>query len=245
MARHTRRNLVGTEGEGTATVDPAKTNRKVRYRILLLVAGTLAVFAALSAWEGIGALRTIGGSAQAHGLGTPHAKTVTAKASTAITGPSASPAATVSPGPVTANAVPSGSSTTASAPAWVAPVPGEVVLGFGWAYSSILGDWQLHTGVDLAAEVGEQAVAPAAGKVVSVRQDPLWGWVVSIVLPDQIYSTNVSALESAQVKVGQQVKAGQAIGLVGPAPPAEANLGPHVFWQTFDGVDPVAPSSSA
>ncbi len=226
-------------------MDAAKTKRKVRRRILLLVAGTLAVFAALSAWEGIGALRTIGGDAKTHGSGTAHAKTATAKTFVAITGASASPAATVSPGPVGANPVPSDSSTTVSAPAWVAPVPGEVVLGFGWAYSSILGDWQLHTGVDLAAEVGEQVVSPAAGKVASVRQDPLWGWVVSIVLPGQTYSTNVSALENVQVKAGQDVEAGQAIGLAGSAPPAEANLGPHVFWQTFEGVDPIAPPSPA
>jgi len=119
-------------------------------------------------------------------------------------------------------------------------VSGPVLAGFGWAYSPVFGDWQEHTGVDLGAAVGQTAVAPGAGLVLSVRQDSLWGWVVSIALGDG-YSTNVSALGSVAVRPGDALRPGQTLGTVGASPAAEANLGPHVFWQLFSGARPLNP----
>lgn len=125
-------------------------------------------------------------------------------------------------------------------PALQRPVPGPVLAGFGWAYSQVFGDWQEHTGVDLGASIGDVVAAPGAGVVVAVREDKLWGWVVSIAL-DRGYSTNVSALGHAGVKPGQALRPGQEIGTVGAAPPAEALLAPHVFWQLFTGSRPLNP----
>lgn len=125
-------------------------------------------------------------------------------------------------------------------PALQAPVTGAVLAAFGWAYSPVFADWQEHAGVDLASPVGGTAVAPGAGVVLQVRQDTLWGWVVSIDLGGG-YSTNVSGLERVSVHAGQAVRAGEPIGTVGAAPPAEADLAPHVFWQLFAGATPLNP----
>lgn len=125
-------------------------------------------------------------------------------------------------------------------PSLQAPVSGAVLAGFGWAYSPVFGDWQEHAGIDLAASIGQRVVAPAAGAVLAVRRDSLWGWVVSIALGDG-YSTNVSALGSVSVRSGQAIHSGEVIGAVGSSPPAESNLGPHVFWQLFSGSRPLNP----
>jgi biotin carboxyl carrier protein len=135
-------------------------------------------------------------------------------------------------------AVPAGA---AAPPPLVPPVAGEVLLRFGWAYSPVFGDWQEHTGLDLAARPGTPVVSPGDGVVAAVRSDALWGVVVSIVL-DHGYSTNVSPLAGVRVQVGQTVRAGQPLGVVAASPPAEANLPPHVFWQLFQGTRPVDPS---
>ncbi len=140
----------------------------------------------------------------------------------------------------TAAAVRVASALRAVAPGIRPPVAGALLAGFGWAYSPVFSDWQEHTGVDLAAAVGDPVTAPARGVVLAVRHDPLWGWVVSLALPGG-YSTNLSALGSATVHAGQKVRAGQALGRVGLSPPAEGNLAPHVFWQVFDGTSPINP----
>ncbi len=123
---------------------------------------------------------------------------------------------------------------------WQLPVEGNVLQGFGWAYSPVFADWQEHTGVDLAAPEGAPVRAPADAVVLAVRHDALWGWVVSLALSGG-YSSNVSALETVQVAAGQHVAAGAVLGEVGPSPPAEGNLAPHVFWQVFEGTTPVNP----
>lgn len=129
---------------------------------------------------------------------------------------------------------------TQGPPVLRSPVTGAVLAVFGWAYSPVFADWQEHAGVDLASPVGGTAVAPAAGVVLQVRQDSLWGWVVSINLGGG-YSTNVSGLERVSVHAGQAVRAGQPIGTVGASPPAESELAAHVFWQLFAGATPLNP----
>ena len=159
--------------------------------------------------------------------------------STTAAMPAAAPAPSASAAAATADA----DQPIASPPPLQRPVAGAVLAGFGWAYSPVLADWQEHTGLDLAAPIGQPVAAPAAGVVSAVRSDALWGWVVSLAL-DHGYSTNLSGLGQVAVTVGQPVRAGEVIGAAGPSPPAEGNLPPHVFWQLFAGtraVDPLQP----
>ncbi len=137
-----------------------------------------------------------------------------------------------------------GRTAAAPPPVLIPPVVGPVLSGFGWQYSTVFGDWQEHTGVDLAARAGQTAVSPGAGQVLAVVQDSLWGWVVSIGL-DRGYSTNVSGLERVSVHAGQAVQAGTPLGVVGKAPPAEVGLAPHVFWQLFAGSRALNPELGA
>lgn len=128
----------------------------------------------------------------------------------------------------------------AQVPGLQAPLQGTVLSPFGWSFSPVFRDWQEHTGVDLAAGMGDPVGAPADGVVLAARDDALWGWVVSIALA-QGHSSNLSGLGSVAVAAGEYVRAGQTVGTVGPSPPAEGDLPPHVFWQVFDGTTPVNP----
>jgi murein DD-endopeptidase MepM/ murein hydrolase activator NlpD len=128
----------------------------------------------------------------------------------------------------------------AAIPDLQAPVDGPVLAGFGWSYSPVFRDWQEHTGVDLGAAPGTAVRAPADGVVVAVRDDPLWGWVVSLALPGG-YTANVSGLGAVRVAKGAHVAAGAPLGTVGASPPAESDLPPHVLWQVFRGDVPVDP----
>ena len=171
-------------------------------------------------------------------IGSTHAKAATGVSAPASQGHGSASGVRTPPSAVTMGVT--GRTAAAAPPVLIPPVVGRVLSGFGWQYSKVFGDWQEHTGVDLAARVGQMAVSPGAGQVLAVVHDRLWGWVVSIGL-DRGYSTNVSGLASVQVRFGQAVQAGTPLGAVGDAPPAEAGLAPHVFWQLFAGARALDP----
>ena len=91
------------------------------------------------------------------------------------------------------------------------PVPGEVLVPFGFRYSETYGDWRLHPGLDLAATSGEVVKAAAAGKVAFVSQGAEKTWEVKIEHGGRIVTT-YGGLARVVVKQGQAVRAGQKLG---------------------------------
>ena len=106
---------------------------------------------------------------------------------------------------------------SSAAPASTQPVSGRVLNAYSGdelVYSSTLGDWRTHNGVDYAAEKGAEVAAPAAGKVVETGTDDKWGPVVAI--EDESGRVwRVCGTAEAKVKKGDTVSAGQTIGKVG------------------------------
>ena len=106
---------------------------------------------------------------------------------------------------------------SSAAPASTQPVSGRVLNAYSGdelVYSSTLGDWRTHNGVDYAASRGAEVTAPAAGKVVETGTDDKWGPVVAIE-DDSGRVWRVCGTADAKVKKGDTVSAGQTIGKVG------------------------------
>src|SRR3954471_22763071 len=78
----------------------------------------------------------------------------------------------------------------------------------------ILDVFRAHKGVDLAANRGTPIVAPAIGRVVSVGWRLGYGLTVELQHTGEVV-TLYAHCEKALVKVGDSVKAGQVIALVG------------------------------
>lgn len=103
-----------------------------------------------------------------------------------------------------------------------------------------------HEGIDIACAVGTPVVAPVAGTVVKVGQ--CWGAAFgqhSVLMKVAAGHLLFAHLSSNSVKVGQDLKVGDAIGKVG----AEGNVtGPHLHmelqkgpgWVKGAGLDPKA-----
>ena len=106
---------------------------------------------------------------------------------------------------------------SSAAPASTQPVSGRVLNAYSGdelVYSSTLGDWRTHNGVDYAADRGAEVTAPAAGKVVETGTDDKWGPVVAIEdASGRVW--RVCGTTDARVKKGDTVSAGQTIGKVG------------------------------
>jgi murein DD-endopeptidase MepM/ murein hydrolase activator NlpD len=119
------------------------------------------------------------------------------------------------------------------------PVVGEVEFtsGFGVRSDPFLGRPAMHTGLDFRAATGDPIRATANGRVVSAAYAGGYGRMVEIDHGNGL-STRYGHMSAIHVKVGDTIKIGQVIGLVGST---GRSTGPHLHYETrIDGeaVDP-------
>src|SRR4051794_40102592 len=92
----------------------------------------------------------------------------------------------------------------------------------------------IHQGIDLMAASGTPIVAPEAGTITFVAyQAKAAGYYVVLHAPDYDFAFMHLLAGSTRVKVGQQVAAGDPIGLVGQTGDAEA---PHLHFEVWVGL---------
>jgi len=86
--------------------------------------------------------------------------------------------------------------------------------GYGERMHPVLGVKRLHTGIDLIAKEGVPVMSAEEGVVIKAHMADAWGNII-VIQHEGSYSTSYSHLKSMQVKVGNRVKKGAVIGLVG------------------------------
>lgn len=126
------------------------------------------------------------------------------------------------------------------------PVVGEIIADYSLevlAYDEVMGDWRVHTGIDIQAEVGTPVKALSSGTVVAVVQDPLMGTVVVIDHGDGIESMYANLAEHPAVFEGDHVDTGDEIGVVGTTSVAESNRPPHLHLEMKENGKEVDPET--
>ncbi len=99
------------------------------------------------------------------------------------------------------------------------------------------GDWRVHDGVDIAADLGTQVRAPAGGTVSDFYTDDLMGTTVVILHADGVMSTCSNLAAPVAVEIGDTVLTGDIIGTVGRTAIAESEEASHIHLSmTKDGV---------
>ena len=119
------------------------------------------------------------------------------------------------------------------------PVAGEVDMSspFGMRMDPFLGRPAIHTGIDLRGEIGEPVHATATGKVTIAGREGGYGNMVEINHGNGL-ATRYGHLSKIDVKVGQFVRIGEAIGKIGST---GRSTGPHLHYETRingEAVDP-------
>jgi len=89
-----------------------------------------------------------------------------------------------------------------------------ITSGFGWRNSPFTGLREFHRGLDISAKRGTPVIAPADGTVKECEKDLHLGKFIRI-NHDNKLATLYGHLLQQNVKVGQNVKRGDLIGLVG------------------------------
>lgn len=126
----------------------------------------------------------------------------------------------------------------------VRPVSGQVVQDHAMdrlTYNATTKDWRVHNGVDLAAEAGQQVHAANAGTVTAVYEDDYYGGTV-VIRHEDGYTTHYANLEpEALVAAGDEVSAGDPIGVVGQTALVELAQASHLHFEVYHNGTPVDP----
>lgn len=117
------------------------------------------------------------------------------------------------------------------------PVKGWMTSGFGRRISPFTGEPAMHRGIDISAPENTPLVAPANGVVVRAGWDGGLGNAIRID-HGYGYATMYGHLAKINVHVGQRVKRGQVIGLVGTT---GLSTGPHLHYEVVVNLVPTNP----
>ncbi|MCB0644711.1 MAG: M23 family metallopeptidase [Phaeodactylibacter sp.] len=118
-------------------------------------------------------------------------------------------------------------------PPWGSPISGdfEVSSGFGYRMHPKLKVKKMHMGIDIKAGIGTEVKATADGVVLKALTSS-GGYGTHVVIQhDDHYQTLYSQLSTdLKVKVGDKVKAGDVIGVIGTPHFA---TGPHLHYEVI------------
>jgi murein DD-endopeptidase MepM/ murein hydrolase activator NlpD len=111
----------------------------------------------------------------------------------------------------------------------IQPAPGWIISNFGVRRDPLVGDLRMHEGIDIAGPEGTIIAAPASGTVKFVGYRNNFGLCVEV---DHGYSiiTRYAHCSMSKVSVGQTVRRGQIIALVGQTGRV---TGPHLHYEVL------------
>jgi murein DD-endopeptidase MepM/ murein hydrolase activator NlpD len=119
------------------------------------------------------------------------------------------------------------------------PVTGDIdeTSPFGVREDPFLHEPAMHTGIDIRGEIGEPVFATAAGKITVAGWDGGYGNLVEIDHGNGL-ATRYGHLSQIDVHVGDEVRIGRVIGLIGST---GRSTGPHLHYETRVDGEPVNP----
>lgn len=120
---------------------------------------------------------------------------------------------------------------------FIAPVSGTVAKSHSLevpVFSLTLGEWRVHTGIDIACEEGASVFASEEGVVSAIYSDPMLGYTVEITHKNDMKTrySNLSS-ETFSLKVGDTVALGDKIGVVGDSSVSELADEPHLHFEVL------------
>lgn len=117
---------------------------------------------------------------------------------------------------------------------FVSPTVGEISESHSSeipVFSDTLGEWRLHTGIDITADEGTEVYATERGTVSRVYSDPLLGKTVEVTHDGGIVTRYSNLASEVSVKEGDSVASGALIGVIGDTSISELAEEPHLHFE--------------
>ncbi len=119
---------------------------------------------------------------------------------------------------------------------YYAPVSGGIAKGYSMdalVFSETMGDYRVHRGIDILADVGSEVVCYTDGVVASIVDDYFYGTTVSVSHDNgsMTYYMNLDPTLAEGIAVGAELLAGEPIGKVGTTARCESKDAPHLHFE--------------
>ena len=111
------------------------------------------------------------------------------------------------------------------------------------SYSKTLNLWEIHKGLDVSTNKGQEIKSLLAGKVVDVFKDDKQGMSVKVKSENDIVVVYSNLNEKIEVKKDQTIKEGESLGIVGDTSAVESEEGTHVHIEAFKEKESIDPMS--
>lgn len=109
------------------------------------------------------------------------------------------------------------------------------------SYSKTLNLWEIHKGIDVSANKGQEIKSLLDGTVVDVYKDDEYGMSVKIKSDNDTIVVYSNLDSKTKVEKNQQVKQGDVIGIVGETSEVEISDGTHVHVHAYKGEESINP----
>jgi murein DD-endopeptidase MepM/ murein hydrolase activator NlpD len=107
-----------------------------------------------------------------------------------------------------------------------------ITSSFGERVNPVLNKWEFHDGIDIAANIGTEAVAMLSGVVAEVGTSPTFGNYLKYEAQKQGIAIMYAHLQKVQVKEGEEIKQGGVVALTGDT---GLSTGPHLHVSIWEG----------
>ena len=110
-------------------------------------------------------------------------------------------------------------------------------------YSKTLGDWRVHDGVDISADLGADVVCVNDGVVEDILNHDLMGITVVVKHADGKKTSYSNLEDSVELEKGQIINQGDVVGKVGSTAVYEISDGPHLHFEMSNNGQKIDPLS--
>jgi hypothetical protein len=121
----------------------------------------------------------------------------------------------------------------------------SVVMDFcldPFIFNETLGWFEANVGVVLKSETSKDVLAACSGTVVDMSYDDLTGTLIKIQHNNEFSSTYASLDKNVNVKIGDNVNAGQKIGTMSNSRGTTTDLGDHLYFELIKNNNEVNPN---
>lgn len=111
------------------------------------------------------------------------------------------------------------------------------------SYSKTLDVWEIHKGIDVSTNKGQDIKSLLKGTVVDVFNDDKYGMSVKLKCENNIILVYSNLNKDVKVEKNQKIEEGQCIGLAGNTSTNESEEGQHIHLEAFKGEKTIDPMS--
>ena len=116
---------------------------------------------------------------------------------------------------------------------FIVPIEGDILIAYSGdklIYNTLLSDWRTHNGIDISCDENSAIYASSDGKIIDIFENSM-GKSVKIDHENGYESVYSNLSDEIEVKIGDNVKAGDLLAKIGNTQTSDFTQKPHLHFE--------------